>query len=66
MGDLENKLRALMRSDRVVMKRRQDAQDLKDADFNDRDRTTEHERALRRKRDARRLAQLYQLAAKSE
>jgi hypothetical protein len=40
MSDLENRLRALMRSDRVVMKRRQDAQDLKDANFNDRDRST--------------------------
>jgi hypothetical protein len=58
MSDLENKLRALMRSDRVVMRPRKDAQELKDAEFNDRDRTTEHERAMRRARDRRRLANI--------
>jgi hypothetical protein len=54
MSDLENKLRALMRSDRAVLKRRQDAQDLKDAEVDDRE-YSEHERKLRRERDARRL-----------
>jgi hypothetical protein len=57
MSDLENKLRALMRSDRAVLKRRQDAQDLKDAEVNDR-KYSEHERKLRRDRDARRLAKI--------
>lgn len=57
MSDLENRPRALMGSDRAVMKRRQDAQDLKDAEVNDRE-YSEHERALRRKRNARRRAKI--------
>ena len=53
MSDLEKKLRALMRSDRAVLKRRQDAQELKDAEVNDP--ISEHQRKQRRGRGARRL-----------